>query len=99
MRISLAQRQAIHQIVAEECGPSAQVRLFGSRLDDTAKGGDIDLIVELDEPVSLPADLAVKLSVKIMRLCHGRKVDVVILAPNLPVLPIHKIAQQQGQLL
>ena len=99
MRISQEQKQAIHQIVADLCGSTAQVRLFGSRLDDSAKGGDIDLLVELDEPVSLPADLAVKLSVKIMRLCHGRKVDVVILAPKLPELPIHKIAQQQGKLL
>ena len=99
MRISLEQKQAIHQIVADLCGSTAQVRLFGSRLDDSAKGGDIDLLVELDEPVNLPADLAAKISVKIMRLCHGRKVDVVIAAPNLPVLPIHIIAQQQGRLL
>lgn len=99
MRISLEQKQAIHQIVADLCGSTAQVRLFGSRLDDSAKGGDIDLLVELDEPVDSPADLAAKLSVKIMRLCHGRKVDVVIVAPNLPVLPIHKIAQQHGRLL
>ena len=99
MRISLEQKQAIHQIVADLCGSTAQVRLFGSRIDDSAKGGDIDLLVELDNPVDSPADLAAKLSVKIMRLCHGRKVDVVIVAPNLPVHPIHKIAQQHGRLL
>lgn len=98
MRISAEQQHAIHQIVVELCGPTAQVRLFGSRLDDQAKGGDIDLLIELDQSIEAPADLSAKLSVRIMRLFHGRKVDIVMLAPNLPILPIHRIAQQ-GQLL
>nr|WP_198034567.1 hypothetical protein [Halomonas sp. 1513] len=49
MRLTDAQRQTIRQIVTEELGPSASVRLFGSRLDDNARGGDIDLHVELSE--------------------------------------------------
>ncbi len=96
MRLSIAQQSAIHRVVTELLGETARVKLFGSRLDDTAKGGDIDLLVEGDIPFDAPAELAAKLSVKIMRACNGRKVDVVIMAPNLPVLPIHRIARQQG---
>ncbi|WP_417581835.1 nucleotidyltransferase domain-containing protein [Nitrincola sp.] len=99
MRLTQQQQKAIHKAVIDVCGPSARVRLFGSRLDDHAKGGDIDILVEIDEPINTPAELSAKLSVKIMRLCNGRKVDVILLAPNLPSLPIHEIAKQQGALL
>lgn len=45
MRLSEAQRQAVVQAVAQACGPQARVRLFGSRLDDALRGGDVDRLV------------------------------------------------------
>jgi predicted nucleotidyltransferase len=99
MRLGLDQQQAIQRAVREVFGPGARVRLFGSRLDDDAKGGDIDLLVEVNEPIDVPAELAARLSVKVMRACNGRKVDVVLAAPNLEVMPIHEIARRQGVLL
>ncbi|PMR73064.1 nucleotidyltransferase domain-containing protein [Billgrantia endophytica] len=96
MRLTDSQRQTIRHIVAEELGPSANVRLFGSRLDDTARGGDIDLLVELTEPVAHPAHLSARLSVRIMRAMHGRKVDVLVSAPNLSEQMIHRLAREQG---
>mgnify|MGYP001128587295 CR=1 FL=1 len=99
MRLGLDQQQAIQRAVCEVFGPDARVRLFGSRLDDDAKGGDIDLLVEVNEPIDVPAELAARLSVKVMRACNGRKVDVVLAAPNLEVMPIHEIARRQGVLL
>jgi len=96
MRLSSSDINAIKAVVAENCGERAVVRLFGSRLDDTAKGGDIDLMVELDQAVEHPARLSAWLSVKIMRATQGRKVDVILAAPNLEELPIHRIAREQG---
>lgn len=96
MRLSRSAQQSIKRIVTNLLGDAARVRLFGSRLDDTGRGGDIDLLVEVDVSVEAPAELAAKLSVQIMRVCQGRKVDVVLMAPNLPQLPIHRIAQEQG---
>ena len=99
MRLSTSQCEAIRAIVSNSLGPAARVRLFGSRLDDSAKGGDVDLLVELDVPVEAPATLAAKLSVQFMRALGGRKVDVLVTAPNLKRLPIHEIASRDALLL
>ncbi len=99
MRLTEIQRQTIQQIVTDELGHGATVRLFGSRLDDTARGGDIDLFVELDEPVEHPAQLSARLSVRIMRAMHGRKVDILLSAPNLSEQAIHRLAREQGVLI
>ena len=55
MRLSPSQIQAIVAATAELAGSDAQVRLFGSRLDDTLHGGDIDLLVECPNKVARPA--------------------------------------------
>ena len=96
MRLTFEQIQAIRTGVAQVAGPGAQVWLFGSRLHDQARGGDVDLLLELDTPVDEPAQLAARLSVRISPAMHGRKVDVVIKAPNLMYMPIHTIAMQEG---
>lgn len=75
------------------------MRVFGSRLDDTAHGGDVDLMLELPEPVDNPALMAAQMSALVSRAMHGRKVDVLLSAPNLMRLPIHDIALKEGQLL
>lgn len=80
-------------------GNGAQVTLFGSRVDDDKKGGDVDLLVTLDGEVEHPAELAAKISARLIRLFQGRKVDVLLSAPNLKTLPIHSIAMHKGVLL
>lgn len=96
MRVTDLERQIIQQKVQQVLGTAARVFLFGSRLDDRSKGGDIDLLIEVTEPVTNPAELAAKISAQIMRALNGRKVDVLISAPNLTRLHIHQLAAQQG---
>ena len=43
--------------------------------------------------------LAARMAAKVSRKMHGRKVDVLISAPNLKKLPIHEIGQREGKLL
>lgn len=99
MRLSDTQIAAIRQVVAEQAGVAATVRLFGSRLDDAAKGGDVDLLVEIPSPVADPAPLAARIAGRISRALDSRKVDVVLAAPNLMSLPIHEVARREGCLL
>ena len=95
MRLTPDQIHAIHMGVVEVAGQDARVWLFGSRVRDQERGGDVDLLLELDVAVSEPAQLAARLSAGVSRAMYGRKVDVVVKAPNLMHLPIHSIALQE----
>ncbi len=99
MRLTKSQIDYIRQLTAQLAGDRAQVRVFGSRLDDAAKGGDLDLLLELPDPVENPAMLAARMAAKVSRKMFGRKVDVLISAPNLKKLPIHEIGHKEGKLL
>lgn len=99
MRLTDYQIQVIRQLARQVAGKQVRVRVFGSRLDDTAHGGDLDLMLELTEPVDNPALMAARMSARVSRAMHGRKVDVLLSAPNLMHLPIHDIAFKEGQLL
>jgi uncharacterized protein len=53
MRLNPDQTRSILHCVRQEFGSQAEVKLFGSRLDDTARGGDVDLLVETEHPPTL----------------------------------------------
>ncbi len=96
MRLTPSQITAIRHATAQLVGDSARVWLFGSRVRDDARGGDVDLLLELDEVVAEPAQLSARLAARVSRAMYGRKVDVLINAPNLLKLPIHAIALAEG---
>jgi len=96
MRITPEQIVAIRKAVSQLAGDAARVWLFGSRVRDDARGGDVDLLLELDEAVTEPAQLSARLAARVSRAMYGRKVDVLIKAPNLLLLPIHSIALAEG---
>ncbi len=99
MRLTPQEIQTIRALALQVAGERVRVRVFGSRLDDAARGGDLDLMIELDDPVANPALLAARLSAKVSRTLQGRRVDVLISAPNLRRLPIHDVAFREGALL
>lgn len=96
MRITPKQASDIRTLVTQLAGSSARVSLFGSRVRDDARGGDVDLLLEVDSAVDEPAQLAARLAALVSRSMQGRKVDVLIKAPNLLHLPIHTVALAQG---
>ena len=80
-------------------GAGAQLHVFGSRLDDAAQGGDLNLLHELNAAVENPALLTARPFASASRILQGRKVDLLISAPNLQRLPIHDFAYREGQLI
>lgn len=49
MRLTADEVAAIKAAAVQAFGETAVVRLFGSRVDDAERGGDIDLHVEIDK--------------------------------------------------
>lgn len=49
MRLTERQTAAITEAFRAHFGPGARLVLFGSRVDDSKHGGDIDLCVETDQ--------------------------------------------------
>jgi predicted nucleotidyltransferase len=90
--------QIVAQLVCaahEVFGANAGLWLFGSRVDEQARGGDIDLYLEADVDV----DLLEKRLAFLLRLEHilgEQKVDVVIRPRHRPLSPIHRIALKTG---
>ena len=53
--------------------------MFGSRVDPAARGGDIDLYLEVTPPLNTnPASLARALRLELYRLLGEQKIDLVI---------------------
>lgn len=99
MRLTTDQIQLIKNTALSVLGGSARVILFGSRVDDAAKGGDVDLMIEVPEALTEPALMSARIASRISRAMQGRRVDVLLKAPNLIELPIHSIAARKGVLL
>jgi len=80
MRLSTAERRAVENASRETLPAGTRVLLFGSRLDDSRRGGDIDLLVEL--PGALSADDTVdrrsRFTARLYRLLEERRIDVVM---------------------
>lgn len=96
MRLTPAQISTIKSTAQAVLGEGVQVTLFGSRVDDAAKGGDVDLMIEVSDALLEPALVSARIASRVSRAMHGRKVDVLLKAPNLQEQPIHRIAAQQG---
>lgn len=99
MRLRPTDISQLRQAVTAIAPDAVAIRLFGSRLDDNAKGGDIDLMIDFNHPVERPALLSSRLAVALSRAMQGRSVDVVIRAPNLLQSAIHKVAEREGIIL
>jgi hypothetical protein len=77
------------------------VRLYGSRVDDAKRGGDIDLMLDLakstENPAGLGAQISTQIELAITRVLGASpKIDVLVRAPNLKDLPLHDVAMQHG---
>ncbi len=101
MRLTQFEILQIKKLVSYYFGANAKVYLFGSRTDDTKKGGDIDLLIQLNEEQTA-RDIMLKkaafLSKLEMRLGE-QKIDLLIKTNKNDHLSIVKTALKTGIML
>lgn len=75
MRLDHTQKKALEKAIENISG---EVYLFGSRVDDSKKGGDIDILIFSEEDGT---KLSQEVSIKYFLECE-EKIDVVVMNPN-----------------
>ncbi len=93
MRLTVDAAKSIRHIVGQLCG-DADIWLFGSRVDDSKRGGDIDLYVETGNEIKIMERL--RLISMLQRALGLRKIDLVIRTPNSTERAIFQTAKKMG---
>lgn len=96
MRLTPQQSRIIREQAKSLLGDGTRVLLFGSRADDRQRGGDIDLLVEVDSPQHNRAALASRLAARLQLALGDQRIDVLLVDPQTPLQPIHRLAREQG---
>jgi predicted nucleotidyltransferase len=90
MRITDAEKDALVHSV-RQADANARIWLFGSRLDDSKKGGDIDIAV-LSSLIKIPERMRIRRS--IVDRIGEQKIDIVVSADGTD--PFFRLAVETG---
>jgi len=94
MRLTEQQRKVIREAGLRHFGVAP--RLFGSRLNDAARGGDIDLFIPGDWPPKEAVPRRLRLCAELHRNLGDQKIDVVVENKAAPS-SIQNEAKRQGE--
>ncbi|MDH5508565.1 MAG: nucleotidyltransferase domain-containing protein [Anaerolineae bacterium] len=93
MRLTQEQILSIFEVVYSQAGDDVVIYVFGSRLNDQVKGGDVDLLIETNEPLTLLDRACIKM--KLERKL-SLQVDIVTQTSYLAPTPFQQIARAQA---
>ncbi len=99
MRLTEAQRQSIKSAVTSVIGTQNRVWLFGSRVDDTKRGGDIDLLIEAEGLVLNRVSALCRIEAALVLRLGDRKIDVLLKDSRTADALVFHVARQTGVLL
>ncbi|MEI7424422.1 MAG: nucleotidyltransferase domain-containing protein [Prolixibacteraceae bacterium] len=98
MRLSPSEIKIIKSVACQVWGDQAHIYLFGSRVDDSKRGGDIDLYVDPKEDPE-PREIMLKKAEFLARheiLLGEQKIDLLVKTSYNYHLPIIKTAELTG---
>ena len=84
MRLTQEEQRGIAAAARAELPAGSRVSLFGSRVDDSLRGGDIDLLVEPGAALDAQQQvlLRTRLAARLYRLIGERRIDIVLATPG-----------------
>ncbi|MDP3979400.1 MAG: nucleotidyltransferase domain-containing protein [Pseudomonas sp.] len=89
MRLSKTQQSTIKELAIEVFDEEVSVHLFGSRTNDQARGGDIDLLIVADHLVTDKVRKIIRLNAKLQMALGEQKFDIVVKDSGTMVTPFH----------
>lgn len=89
MRLTRTQIETILRAVGRMAGSGVRVMLFGSRLDDAARGGDLDLLIEAERRPTLIQQSGIKSE---LEAALAMPVDIVTISSGAAPTPFQGIA-------
>lgn len=96
MRLTTKHIQIINQVVSRVISDTVGVYLFGSRLNDQARGGDIDILLAVDRRISRIEQGKIKMELEQML---GLPVDILVHVRNTEPTPFQTIAYAHAERL
>ena len=80
MRLKQKEIESIKEAAREVFGEDSKIRLFGSRTNDSLKGGDIDLLIHCSRTISSSEQyrLKIKFLVQLKKTIGDQKIDILI---------------------
>ncbi len=94
MRLYENQIKKIVNLAKEYFGEEIKLYLFGSRTNNSLKGGDIDLMLESNEHIDMK--IKIEFLSKIFKYITERKIDLIIFDRNSKKNEIYEIAKKEG---
>jgi predicted nucleotidyltransferase len=99
MRLSPQQIHLIKQTVNRILAAPTEIWLFGSRVDNQQRGGDIDLFIETASILANRAETICQLYANLLIALGDCKIDILLKDQNTPPAAIFEIAKRTGILL
>ena len=101
MRLNQEQLVVIRSTVSEmiPAGVHYQLALFGSRLDDDVRGGDVDIYLEISGMAKQKQQVLKRRLRPLLEELLDLPVDLVVHDHTEPLTLISKIAREQGEVI
>ena len=96
MRLTPSQEQLIKSTIDRVLGVENRVWLFGSRVNDELRGGDIDLLIETEAAFPNRAKVLCRLYGALIFALGDRKLDVLLKDARTRDAPVFEIAKRTG---
>lgn len=99
MRLTTFEKETILKVIHSQFGNEVKIWLFGSRVSDQKRGGDIDLFLETPQNF-LEAWQHKMIALSLLQIQLGdQKIDLMIRSAEDADKPIYQIAKHTGILL
>lgn len=98
MRLKESQRRQIVSILKARYGKHSRIWLFGSRIDDEARGGDVDLYIETERARAAQGAVRQRheVALALEEVMGGITVDLLVQYPGEHELPLQTLAKTNG---